>query len=87
MTSYKVKLTKIRSNHSNLRTDTVEGVVQNLPEVGSTLQLVGEGLEFGNRLVYTTEIKNVEQIDNTYQFNTLNSVYKLEVLEEIVREK
>lgn len=79
---YKVKLTKIRSNHSNLRTDTVEGETQKLPVLGEIFQMVGEGLSFGSRMIWTTEVKNIEQIENIYQFNTRNSTYKLEVLED-----
>lgn len=83
--SFKVKLTKIKSNHSNLRTDVIEGVTFKLPEVGDSFSLFGEplNLAFDCRAVYTTEIKVCERIGNEIQFTTVNSIYKLEVLEEI----
>jgi hypothetical protein len=85
MKQYKVLLTKIKSNHSNLRTDTVEGVVLDLPEKGKSIVLVGKPLIVGMdaRVVATTEIQNVEKLGEEYQFVTLNSTYKLKVLEEI----
>lgn len=81
--SYKVKLTKIKSNHTALRTDVIEGETSTLPTVGESFCLTGEPLDpkADMRLVVTTEIKFVEQMGNEYRFNTLNSTYKLEVLE------
>lgn len=84
--TYKVKLTKIKSNHSNLRTDVIEGTTYALPEVGDSFAMFGEPLDptVGNvRGVYTTEIKVCERVGNEFQFVTENSTYKLEVLEEI----
>ena len=83
MIEHKVKLTKIESNHNNLRTDIIEGITLELPEVGKSFVLAGKPLTPGTdiRLVTTTEIKNVEKIDNEYKFKTLNSTYKLEVLD------
>lgn len=84
MKSYKVKLTKLQSNHNNLRTDSVEGFSLELPEVGKSFQLVGDPLTAGAlfRGVFTTEIKNVERMGNEFVFHTMNSKYKLEVLGE-----
>lgn len=84
--TYKVKLTKVKSTHTNLRTDTVEGTAFALPEVGDSFAMFGEPLDpnVGNmRGVYTTEIKSCERIGNEFQFTTLNSTYRLEVLEEV----
>jgi len=83
--SYKVRLTKIKSNHNNIRTSTVEGVTYKLPEVGDTFTLFAEPLDphFDLRGVYTTEVKLVERIGNEFQFSTANSTYKLELLEEV----
>lgn len=82
MIAHKVKLTKIESNHNNLRTNEIEGVSLDLPEVGKSFYLVGESLTEGMdaRVVTTTEIKSLEKTDNEYTFKTLNSTYKLEVL-------
>lgn len=82
---YRVKLTKIKSNHTNLRTDTVEGVTAELPTKDKSFNLIGESLTEGMnaRLVYTTEVQSVESVDMLYKFTTLNSEYHLQVLEEI----
>lgn len=79
---YNVRLTKIKSNHTNLRTDEVEGQTLTLPEVGKAFILVGESLTPGGdgRYVYTTEIKSIEKLGESYRFNTLNSTYQLDVL-------
>jgi len=82
---YKVKLKKIKSNHKNLRTEEVEGQTLTLPEVGKAFVLVGEALnpEADYRSVYTTEIKHVEKMGESYRFNTQNSIYHLDVLGEV----
>lgn len=82
---YKVKLTKIKSSHNNLRTDEIEGETEHLPEVGRSFILKAEpleNLEANFRSVYTTEIEHVEKHENGYRFNTKNSIYHLEVLDE-----
>lgn len=84
---YKVKLTKVKSTNTNLRTDTVEGVTNSLPEVGKVVRIFGEGLEFGTRVVTTSTVQSVEKISNEYVFNTLNSTYKLEILEVLTDTK
>ena len=77
---YNVKLTKIRSNHNNLRSNVIVGKTNELPVIGEGFQMLSEGLDFGVRHVWTSPIKHLEKIDSIYQFNTANSVYKLEVL-------
>jgi len=77
---YNVKLTKIRSNHNNLRSNVIIGKTNELPTVGEGFQMLSEGLDFGVRHVWTSPIQHLEKIDSIYQFNTANSVYKLEVL-------
>ncbi len=80
--SYKITLTKINSTHQNLRTNEVEGECQDLPEVGKRFMLLGKGLEFGTRMVMTTEV--TRRIDteragkSVISFSTANSVYELE---------
>lgn len=79
---YNVRLTKIKSNHQNLRTDVIEGVAIELPEKGKNFTLVGPPFVDGAncRVVTTTEIQSIECLDSEYLFHTLNSSYKLEVL-------
>ena len=85
MKQYKVLLTKIVSTHTNLRTDSVEGVAIELPEKGKHFSVVGQSLTPGvtHRVVTTTEIQSVEAMGDEYMFNTLNSTYKVKVLGEI----
>jgi len=79
---YKVRLTKVRSNHTKLRTDTIEGETVSLPEKGKSFTLIADPLNPNAdfRSVYTTPIELVEKIDGEFMFHTLNSTYKLEVL-------
>jgi hypothetical protein len=83
-TLYGVKLTKIESNHKNLRTDTVEGVTEMLPTVGESFILIGKPLTEGAifRTVFTTEIQFVERMGNEIMFKTRNSTYKVEIITE-----
>ena len=83
MKVYYALLTKIDSNHSNLRTNEVEGVTGNLPEVGKSFTLAGESLTEGAdvRIISTTEIKSVDIKYNTIVFKTKNSTYQLDILD------
>lgn len=81
---YGMTLTKIRSVHENLRTDTMEGRVQALPRVGETFYIFGVGIEFGTRLIYTTEVKEIRSINkNTIEFKTKNSTYRLSQVTDV----
>ena len=80
--THKVKLTKIKSNHDNLRTDEIEGETLELPEKGKSFQIYAPGLVHGIRMVTTTEIQFVEKLGNVYHFNTLNSIYQVVVLDD-----
>jgi len=71
--SYKCTLIKIESNHNNLRTNEMEGVCTDLPEVGKRFLIFGEGLEFGHRVITTTRVQEVEG----HVFRTKNSTYEL----------
>ena len=80
----KAKLIKISSSHNNLRTNEVEGEINELPEAGKRFTLIGKGIEFGSRLVITSEVSIVNLIDrnddrDVYHFETQNSEYALEV--------
>jgi hypothetical protein len=73
---FDVKLTKISSSHNNLRTNDVTGKCHVLPQVGTSFTMFAEGLEFGTRIIATSEVKEV----TPEGFKTENSEYKLEVL-------
>jgi hypothetical protein len=76
-----VKLTKLKSNHTNLRTDIIEGVTENLPTQDKSFLMFGEGLEFGTRMVHTTPVLEImSKSESEMEFKTKNSHYKLEIL-------
>lgn len=79
MTHIKVKLTKLSDNQNALRTNEVIGITDELPVVGKSFVMTGEGLEFGTRMIWTSEVMKLNEDGS---FNTQNSVYKVEVLEE-----
>ena len=83
MKTYRVILTKMESNHNNLRTNEIEGDALFLPDVGKNFSVVGASLTPGlsHRLIQTTEVKSVESTgENEFLFKTQNSTYKLQVL-------
>ena len=83
---YNARLTKIESNHKNLRTNSMEGEISDLPKVGFPLIIVNDkpldtsgGAD--SRIIWTTNIVEVnKKSDNEYEFTTRNSTYKLEIL-------
>lgn len=78
-----VKLTKIESNHNNLRTDSIRGWCAELPVIGSSFAMMGPPLATGSvRLVRTSPVQTIEHTDNRLRFRTENSTYELEVLDE-----
>lgn len=81
---YMVRLTRVRSKHQNIRTDEVVGVTWVLPIVEHPFRMVGAPLNpnADARLVFTTRILSLEYEDGVYIFNTANSTYQLEVLDE-----
>lgn len=74
-------LIKISNNDNALRTDSMEGEFEFFPKIGTSFRIFGESLTADGdiRIVTTSVVKNVEQIENIYRFQTLNSTYKLEV--------
>lgn len=79
-----VKLTKVKSDHNNLRTDEVVGECDSLPEVGTGFSMYGEPLDskLNVRLIRTSEITQCTLTSPiSYLFHTLNSVYRLDILE------
>jgi hypothetical protein len=86
----KVKLTKLESNHKNLRTESIVGEAALIPTAGLCFRVVGKSLTAGltHRLVTTSEVQSVyEHSNNKYIFHTLNSKYELEVLPNGVPEQ
>lgn len=76
-------LTRIISSHDYLRTDTVEGTIAFLPEVGSGLIMLADSLTDPalQRLVQTTPIEELVVLSEApYEasFRTRNSHYRLE---------
>lgn len=85
-------LEKINSTHENLRTKTMDGMFEDFPKVGEQFIIFGEGLKFGNRMIYTTPVKEIfdagRNKDN-YEFmvfTTANSTYKITVTGEVEEE-
>jgi len=85
----KVKLTRIKSTHNNLRTKEVIGEIFELPAFEKPFIMFGKALtiENGTRIIETTPVKTLQkEFDSKtrtfiYKFSTGNSVYELEILE------
>ena len=78
-----VKLTKISSSHSNLRTNEVLGNVFELPKIGEPFHIVSQSLTEKNltRHVTTSRVTSIKQInDQKIEFSTQNSLYEIEIL-------
>lgn len=73
-----VKLTKIKSSHQILRTETVVGDAAELPAVGKRFTMTSEPLDTGMdiRFIQTSAVTEVTATG----FTTANSEYQLEVL-------
>lgn len=77
---YKVKLKKISDSPSFLTSEEMQGTTLNLPKAGLAFIFFRDNSEDSS--VYTTPVQHVEQIGNSYRFNTRNSIYHLEVIGE-----
>lgn len=89
-----VKLSKVTSTHNRLRTQTINGVANKLPELNKSFSMLGESLDSGGlfRYIETSLVKKIVNLpthsrpDRTYlnriTFKTENSEYLLEVLGE-----
>lgn len=80
---YKVKLTRKTTRYpgQGLRTDSVDGVSDALPVIGSGFGLIGSPLDKDANLrsVHTSPVVSVEHIKHgELRFHTLNSEYMLE---------
>lgn len=79
---FKVKLTKIKSNHNNLRTDVIEGFCKKLPVLNEDFIMFSEGLEDPSamRMIRTTKVLGIETSSSQEMyFTTRNSSYNLKV--------
>ena len=76
--SIKIRMTRLDSNHENLRTPFVEGYSYCPLEVGSEIMITAQPLDdnFDVRCIRTTKVKKIEG-DLYY---TSNSIYRIEVL-------
>lgn len=79
---HNVKLTRISSSHRNLRTDTVIGTCNRLPELHCHFGMYAEPIDPSKdiRYVQTTPVTELTVEGQLYKFRTKNSVYELEVL-------
>lgn len=78
-----VRLTKLNSNHRELRTDVVNGVIKRWYDVGECFEMVAPPLDTDMEVRYirTTPIKSIEVVDDdTRILKTVNSTYKLEYI-------
>jgi len=86
-------LEKIMSTHRNLRTNTMQGIFSEFPVLGKTFIIQGEGLNFGNRMIYTTPVKEITQVGTDEEnreyvlFKTANSTYKITFLQDMEEEE
>ena len=77
-------LTKIKSDHSFMRTDTVEGRITRMPELENTFQMMAAPLEGGTfRFIETSPIRKITENTEKKEiiFDTMFSKYKLEEYE------
>jgi hypothetical protein len=78
-----VRLTRVMSNHSRLRTDHVDGFSPTYPpKIGTRFELFGEGLSDPSltRMVETSEIQSTTRLPGGggYHIATENSIYRVE---------
>lgn len=78
------KLTRLGSTNDNLRTSTIEGSFQELPEVGKTFEMLAASLTPGHtcRYIGTSPVVTVGNEDGKFLFTTQNSFYRLEITEQ-----
>ncbi len=68
-----------------IRTDSVEGVCEHLPEIGVPFIMIGKSLDFvgGLRLISTSPVVEISyELDGTITTTTENSTYQLTISEE-----
>jgi len=87
--TFKVRLKKLASIHSNLRTDIIEGECNFLPALHHSFLMFAPPLDpaMGVRSIQTSQITEIEQAGKHYGFRTANSTYELEVLMSIRKDR
>lgn len=80
--TYDCKLTRISSNHQNVRTDEIVGWCEELPAKGKAFHMQGPPLYSGDiRNMVTTPIIDTKAVGwGTVEFHTANSHYRFELL-------
>lgn len=82
---FKINLEKFESTNTNLRTKTVLGQTDELPEVNHTFVMMAESLTPGGtfRYIETSLVKEiVSQDDKVIRFKTENSTYQINIVDE-----
>lgn len=76
------KLTKLVSLHQNLRSDEIVGGCLEVPRKGKMFTLFAKPLvrQADLRVITTTEVTKIARKGKVYEFQTVNSIYKLELL-------
>lgn len=81
----KVKLEKLSNNANRLRTKTVIGECETLPELNKSFEMTSESLTPGMdfRFIQTSPVvKIVNQTHTFVEFETENSTYIVDILNE-----
>lgn len=83
---HKVRLTKIQSEHNNVRTNEVVGVTSSLPKIGDRFQMLSEAIDKSQganvRYIETSPVESLKSsCENTIIMKTHYSTYELEVLD------
>jgi len=74
-------LEKLSDNVGGLRTNQIEGFCAALPKVGHTFLMTAPPLEAGNmRVIETSPVVEVTDLEGVIEFKTQNSSYQLIVL-------
>lgn len=80
----KARLTKMSNNANALRSNVVEGDLVHGPYIEQSLVIVGKSLTPGMtaRQISTSMLQEIKVLaPKIYELKTLNSTYKLEILE------
>lgn len=87
----RVKLTQKETNYDRMRTKEVVGKTTHIPEVGEIFLMFSESLTPGGlfRTVNTSKIETCGWFpqERKFVFRTQNSVYEVEVLDDLTHEQ
>lgn len=90
MENFKAKFVKITSNHDYLRTDEIDGYFFIKPMVDSRFSFYGESLDLdiegSTRFIHTSPVNSVDVNASYIEFKTLNSTYRLELMDNVFTE-